>query len=197
MGMKHMRFATLLSPSIEPQTEKEAKLKSFITDGFALREQMGLPIDSVTLIARNAASPVAQALYGALAERNKADIAVRAILMDTSTNEVTNVSLLDFMAVDFRLLRDPRFGSAHEQLVLAGDRVWIGDCMRRDPNKKDAFEMYHLSDAVKSAHAAISFERMWDAAKTAQCLAGGAVTTALFAAGQTAEAAITAPRLRR
>ena len=60
------------------------------------------------------------------------------------------VSLLDISCGEFRVLGDPRFGAAHEQLVV-GTHVWTGDCLRRDPNKRDAFEVYHSDDASDPA----------------------------------------------
>ena len=69
-------------------------------------------------------------------------------------------SLLDIICGEFRVLGDPRFGAAHEQLVVS-THVWTGDCLRRDPNKRDAFEVYYSDDAAVRLYAAGSFEKLW------------------------------------
>ena len=97
------------------------------------------------------------------------------------------VSLLDISCGEFRVLGDPRFGAAHEQLVV-GTHVWTGDCLRRDPNKRDAFEVYHSGDATIRLYAAASFEKLWAAARPIKPVRSGAVAPEIIAAGQTDEA---------
>jgi hypothetical protein len=53
--------------------------------------------------------------------------------------------------------------SAHEQLVLAPDRAWIGDSMRREPSKRDAYESFAAGCAETATNAARSFEKIWRA----------------------------------
>jgi len=50
---------------------------------------------------------------------------------------------------------------AHEQLVLGPETCWIGDCMRRDPAKCDAYESYVEGCGEAAGCAAVSFERLW------------------------------------
>ncbi len=61
-------------------------------------------------------------------------------------------------------MRDPRLLAAHEQLVLAPDRAWIGDCMRREPTKRDTYERFAANAPDVAALATRSFERLWRAA---------------------------------
>ena len=65
-----------------------------------------------------------------------------------------------------RFLTDARMLEAHEQLVLGPATVWIGDCMRRDPSKRDAFETYCDLNVPTARSARRSFERMWSMAST-------------------------------
>ena len=53
-------------------------------------------------------------------------------------------SLSDTVEVDceVRWARKPRLIEAHEQLVLGPETCWIGDSMRREPSKCDAYETF-------------------------------------------------------
>ena len=58
---------------------------------------------------------------------------------------------------------NPRLADAHEQLVINDAACWVGDCMRRDPSKRDAFECYAPAHPEASRTAAVSFARLWGA----------------------------------
>jgi hypothetical protein len=62
-------------------------------------------------------------------------------------------------ALDYevRWARDPRLIEAHEQLVLGAQTCWIGDSMRRDPTKCDAFESYVEGCGEAAGCALVSF----------------------------------------
>lgn len=163
-----MRLAT--SPRLLPtgREEREAKLKDFVAANLALRlAAAGEESNCYTVLARGPDSPVAAALASLASELASSSITVRAILLDLDgmSEDPIKISLLDMSNVEIRLLQDPRFTSAHEQLVLSNGRLWIGDCMRRDPAKRDAFEMFHDQNPAAATHAAVSFSRMWASAK--------------------------------
>ena len=127
--------------------DKEAKLRDFIATALAARRDSALQSfgEAFTLVARAPDSPVAQAVLAMSAEIAAANIAIRVVFFETEpmSEDVVQASLLDVSGVELRMLTDLRFAAAHEQLVLGREQVWIGDCMRRDPMKRDAFEMYH------------------------------------------------------
>jgi hypothetical protein len=62
---------------------------------------------------------------------------------------------------EIRWAKHPRLIEAHEQLVLGPETCWIGDCMRRDPAKCDAYESYVEGCGEAAGCAAVSFERLW------------------------------------
>ena len=62
---------------------------------------------------------------------------------------------------EVRWAKHPRLIEAHEQLVLGPETCWIGDCMRRDPAKCDAYESYVEGCGEAAGCAAVSFERLW------------------------------------
>ena len=61
------------------------------------------------------------------------------------------------------MARDPRLLAAHEQLTLTATCTWVGDCMRRDPGKRDALERFAANCTQTGAHAIRSFESLWRA----------------------------------
>jgi hypothetical protein len=143
------------------RTDKEARLKDFIGEGLAPRNEDPARDNYLTLFVRNPDSPVARGLYAAWSEGHAENARIRILICDTNTEEPATVSLLDISGAEFRVLADPSFGPAHEQLVAGGDHVWIGDCLRRDPTKRDAFELYHRNDAAIGVFAVASFEKLW------------------------------------
>lgn len=149
--------------------DKEAQLKSFAAAGLAGRtpragkDKGGL----ITVVARAPDSPVIRALEDIAGDLRSSGVDVRAILMDLDSiaGASRKPRLLEMPGVEIRLLHDMRFAAAHEQLRLGPSIVWVGDCMRRDPAKRDAFEIFHADNAAAARHAEISFNRLWARAK--------------------------------
>ncbi len=166
--------------------EKEAKLKTFIVQDLA----DAAAGSTYTLVARAPDSPVAAALMAAAADVAAAHIAIRVVLFETDcfSEDSATTSLLECAHAEVRVLHDIRFAAAHEQLVLSGNRVWIGDCMRRDPAKRDAFEMTHVGDAKAARHTEASFAKLWAAAKPVKPVLSSTVNPAVIHAGQSADA---------
>lgn len=177
-----MRFDSPSRPVIDTRTEKEVKLKSFIADAVAAHDGAA----PLTLVARATDSPVARALAACISESGRTDLAVHLVLFDIDTivEDHAASSILDLKAAEIRVLHDVRFVAAHEQLVLGADRVWIGDCMRRDPQKRDAFELFHVNEPSSAAHAKASFARLWTAAKPLTRAVARTLAPEVIAAGQ-------------
>lgn len=133
------------SYKVVKHADKVEALKSFLSSAAA---RLAISSDIVrpapTLIARSPESPVAQALMAA--PQSLFVFGAPRIIFTRLHDAGTIPALPEVMSqsIDrqFRLLADPRFLDAHEQLVLATDCCWIGDCMRRDPMKRDAFEKF-------------------------------------------------------
>ena len=180
-----MRFEQPSRPVIDVRTTKEAKLKAFITEAVAAHDGAS----ALTLVARATDSPVACALAAAIAGSGRTDLMLNAVLFDIDSivEDHASASILDVRGAEFRVLGDARFVAAHEQLVLGGDRVWIGDCMRRDPMKRDAFELFHASNPTCAGHAIASFAKLWEAAHPLDRTIARAPAPEVIAAGQTTE----------
>lgn len=146
--------------------EKELRLKEFITRDLEARKNDAALADPAAyrLIALSIESPAVRAL-GALASEIAAHgIAVEIVFLCkvSATDAERAIS-----GVTCRIANDRRLFDAHEQLVLSAADVWTGDCMRRDPTRRDAYECYSISCKKTAAWAASSFEHMWALAKPA------------------------------
>jgi hypothetical protein len=139
----------------------------------------------ITLIARSHESPIAQAIIrhnSVIAERG---IRVRALFaVVTSHSEAGVWTALDG-GIDFerdvRWARNPRYFDAHEQIVLSATTSWIGDCMRRDPSKRDALDLPKVACANSALFANRSFERLWRLGQPLPILPGRGKSDALVA----------------
>ena len=104
---------------------------------------------------------VARALAGLASELKSAGINVHAVFARTGqpvrTEEATG---FEHVAI-LRHTPDARLLDAHEQLILGPSSVWVGDCMRRDPAKRDAYECYARDSVETAVWAKRSFDRVW------------------------------------
>lgn len=144
--------------------DKEAKLKTFIRT-VVKQSTSSVPSDQVVLlIARSVESPVARAV-AALVREGTITVPVKSILA-LVPRENADAGIGDTLsalvgASSARVVRDVRLFDAHEQLVLGPASSWIGDCMRRDPTKRDAYECFAADCSKTAGWARTSFERLW------------------------------------
>lgn len=154
-----MKQTSAPSAVIVQTEDKSCKLSAFVSSHLP----RGLDCGTISVVARSAASPVADALVQLGPELALRGMRVRAIFTTlTAESGVPDWCTLNLpFAREVRLARHPRLIEAHEQLVIAGGTAWFGDCMRRDPAKRDAYEQYAGRDAAAVRIAASSFERLW------------------------------------
>lgn len=120
-----------------------------------------------TLIAHSPSSPVAKALASLAASDANVTVQARAIFasLDTDGSSAAPVAATWLSSpagrVTLRQIVDVRLCDAHEQMVVDGASAWVGDCLRRDPSKRDAYETFALADATVQRFAELSFERIW------------------------------------
>ena len=121
----------------------------------------------VTLVARSAESPVAKALVSLSPELASRNLTVRAIFCQLEPEKTAagwSIAGPDIaFARDLRWAGNPRLADAHEQMVLGPATCWTGDCMRRDPARRDAYESYVTADVCTAHTLRVSFERLWTA----------------------------------
>ena len=142
--------------------EKISRLTAFIADDLDARAAIGMHATDACylLIARSAESPVAQALRAHADRISSMGIHLRAIFSEID-QAGTHLAAPFVVPSGCRIARDSRLLAAHEQLVLTPTRTWLGDCMRREAGKRDAFERYAHDCAQTGAHATRSFESLW------------------------------------
>lgn len=146
--------------------QKELRLRLFIESHIDADEAgagTGSSQRACLLIARSLDSPVARVVAD-LVRQQRLKLPVRAILTTLDCLAATDgetASDAPIFAVALRLACDPRLLDAHEQLVLGPRTCWIGDCMRRDPLKRDAYEAFASDSRCKARRASQSFERLW------------------------------------
>jgi hypothetical protein len=144
--------------------EKVTVLSQFIAKGLEARARSAIqPSDCYLLVARSPDSPVAQALRAHTATLAQTGIRLRAIFSEVEPGRAAAAVHAAPFSVpsECRIIRDSRLLAAHEQLVLAPDCTWIGDCMRREPTRRDTYEHFAVNCAETATHAARSFERLW------------------------------------
>ena len=153
-------------PSVVKREDKMESLRTFMS-AFWLASRTGHGLSHITVVARSAESPVARALAALSSEIAGRGMAVRAIfgqLQSEKTPAGWSVSGPDIaFSRDLRWAKNPRLADAHEQLVLGPETCWIGDCMRRDPARRDAYEQFIIGDTKTSQTLQTSFERLWAA----------------------------------
>ena len=159
--------------------EKVSKLSAFIGNDLDTRSMHGIHVAGgcYLLIARSPDSPVAQALRSHAARLSTLGIRVRTIFSEVDSSNPAHLMAPFSVPSESRLARDPRLLAAHEQLTLTTTCTWVGDCMRRDPGKRDALERFAADCVQTGAHAIRSFESLWRA--TVPVFAMPAITAAL------------------
>jgi hypothetical protein len=153
-----MPFRPSLRASVSRHEEKEQRLRQFV------RHHMGASADpgsELMVVARSLESPVVKAIAALDQEIAGIGLSVRLILAHVEDDTPGADASVMTCKHEIRWARHPRLIEAHEQLVLGPDTCWIGDCMRRDPAKCDAFENYVEDCGEAAGCAAVSFERLW------------------------------------
>src|SRR5688572_22847272 len=159
-----MRMRTPLRVNVTRHEEKEQKLQEFLLQHVAAQHHCDASRRSTHLlvVARPPERPVVPAIASLGHELAAAGLAVRMIVAHIDRDALLaeggrGVALLHAI----RWARHPRLIEAHEQLVIDTETCWIGDCMRRDPTKCDAYESFVEGCGEAAGCAAVSFERLW------------------------------------
>lgn len=148
---------------IVKRDEKETKLKKFILGEIAAGRVM--LSGQWSLMALSMQSPVVTALSQVVNELGGGhDLRVRLLLAGCCKHDVGR-SFTNVGKVTARASQNARLLDAHEQLVIGATSSWSGDCMRRNPLERDAFEVFGANDETLACWTARSFDRLWGGAK--------------------------------
>lgn len=144
---------------------REERLKAFMSE--ALEQTPGARPDAILVVARSPESAVARAIFALSPSLAARSIGARMVFASSSamaSGEVWQLSFDRGFAHEIRLVANPRFLAAHEQLVIGDGAVWFGDSMRREPDKRDAFSSYSR-DGAEALRARQTFARLWAGAE--------------------------------
>ncbi|MEO1694841.1 MAG: hypothetical protein AAFR55_06350 [Pseudomonadota bacterium] len=174
-----MPSARLDDVKIVRREEKQERLIAFIAQALRAHEDDATTGPAtIDVVVRSLESPVAHAVAQALSEAyaqaiiDSADtLSLRARVIVANT-EADGVGAADLSSADVRYATSSGLEDAHEQMVIADRAIWIGDCMRRDPIKLDAFERYVADDDEPVQWAALAFNRLWDISEAPRANAG-------------------------
>jgi len=123
----------------------------------------------VTVIARSPASPVVRAVIARSAELRRCGARIKFIFAElgTGTQMADCAETLEGLHAgagareSFRWARNACLMDAHEQLILGTDMCWSGDCMRRDPGKIDALDLFEHEAPKAVKLGMLAFDAIW------------------------------------
>lgn len=160
-----MKLPTPLPASTPVTDSKIDVLARFIVAHCGAARAADGAANTLTVVARSAQSPVCQALAqvgGAIAAEGLTVRLIMATLADDAATTLWTAGNSDLaFAREIRWARHPRLIEAHEQCGVGPHATWLGDCMRRDPGKRDALEQFKPDCRQTAGFAATSFERLW------------------------------------
>ena len=162
-----MRPKTPPFKPFETKEERETKIKSFIRD--ALDDGSSGREDAIAVLARSPSSPVVSALLALSEELAQRRIGATIVLAGGATAAEDETWSLSFSARfihEIRLTCNPRVLDGHEQLIVGDRSVWYGDCMRRDPDKRDAFVSFLPDDPAAARACRFAFRELWRGAQS-------------------------------
>lgn len=124
----------------------------------------------VTIIARSPQSPVVQILTTVADELATRNITVQVVLSDVDPENAlrdawTVISDLSKDAEHSDLIRwanSPGVLEAHEQMNLGQHMCWLGDAMRREPGRRDGFDLFEIDAPQACRLGKQSFNAMWN-----------------------------------
>jgi hypothetical protein len=154
----------------------EQKIRAFIEAALLTPRLDGdLPL---ILVARSVDSVVARALFSLGDRVAGRHLACRIVVTsnDKQVDRVTNPT--PAFTHEIRVVSDARVLDGHEQLVIGDGSIWFGDCMRRDPAKRDGFESFTHGDARAARMARQTFAKLWTLGKPVHVKAGPALSHA-------------------
>ncbi len=139
--------------------EKEAMLFRFILEEIAAGR---VAVDGEwSIVALSMQSPVIAAVRRVITEIGDVSELSLRILLTGRDAGASRTGLAALGSLEVRHAFDLRLLDAHEQMVLGQRSAWCGDCMRRNPSERDAFESFLRDDVVLSAWARKTFIRLW------------------------------------
>lgn len=123
----------------------------------------------ITILARSPLSPVVIATLKYSHELKRRKISLQAIFAELGP-ENTMADFCDSLEEisgeisardQVRWARNTCLKDAHEQLTLGVDMCWSGDCMRREPGKRDSLDLFESEAPQVVRLGTLAFDAIW------------------------------------
>ena len=161
-----MRLRPPLRVAVSRHEEKEQSLREFLSRHVTGPLSASGHACDLLIVARSLESPLIKAVTSIGEDIAAAGLSVRLILAQLDCEPSPQVWARGVpFGHEIRWAKRPRLIEAHEQLVIGPETCWIGDCMRRDPAKCDAYESFIEGCGEAAGCAAVSFDRLWHASQ--------------------------------
>jgi len=152
----------------EEKQENVSRFAGYFLDRLSVIEAPTPDQQTITLVARSAASPVARSMLGAIKECRALCVRLQVVFCQLEPAELladwSDLTLGDSASpamAELRWARRPGLVDAHEQMVLGLGLSWHGDSMRRDPETRDAFETFETFNTEAARRSSLAFKSIW------------------------------------
>ncbi|MEZ5926348.1 MAG: hypothetical protein R3D57_18415 [Hyphomicrobiaceae bacterium] len=163
--------------------ENIARFVGYYLDRTSVSDSTDGRVRHGTLIARSPSSPVARALLSAANELKSLHISLEVAFARLEPAEL----MADWVTlsraepgrhpiVRLRWAARSPLHEAHEQMVLGLNMTWTGDCMRREPETRDAYEMFDTFHVEAAKRSTQSFRAIWNVCQPVPVAILGAAT---------------------
>lgn len=162
-----MRAKTPPFRPFETLEEREARLKTFIQQ--AIGACPTARDDAILLVARSPESAVVRVILDLSSELAACGLGARLVLAGGAVareDETWSLSFSGNFIHEIRLTSSPRILDGHEQIIVGNQAVWFGDCMRRDPSKRDAFSSFAADAPDLARQSRFAFGELWQRASS-------------------------------
>lgn len=156
-----MRSSTPPTMHVVKKEEKEPQLRAHIGSYLGALDGMAGEGHVFLLVVRSHESPVVRALANLAPDLCASGVRIDTIVAMPGNDLALNWPEELISISECRTLHDIRLLDAHEQLWLGDDAFWIGDCMRREPAKRDAYECHGTGHREGARSVWNAFKHFW------------------------------------
>ena len=160
------------TPDLISQSRHETNFRQYL-DWLDQQNDADPAARQVTIIARSPISPVIQAMCTMRDNLSSRQVCVQVVFSDVDPERALRSAwdVISDLSKDREHADLIRWASsqgileAHEQMILGQHMSWLGDAMRREPGRRDGFDVFEI-DALETCRLGIqSFAAMWKYAK--------------------------------
>lgn len=124
----------------------------------------------VLIVARSPASPVILAMRALADEFCSRQVTIKLVFSDVDPERalqsawsvISDLSKGRDHSDLVKWASSPGILEAHEQMILGSQMCWLGDAMRREPGRRDGFDLFSNNAPADSARAIKSFSAIWN-----------------------------------